>query len=172
MGAMAGVAAALVVIAGLTVVLVHTAGRSASTTSATSFGNRAASPAAAAGTTVASSPTTVPGDLGDLGDLGDQSDPVVVAGLVRSAIQSPRPAFGAATSSGPSRAAPTLPPACLATARSAAGLPADGSGAGLYQARLRWRGQAAEVVAFPQPGGLSGVIVRTEDCSVLVVLPL
>jgi hypothetical protein len=115
-------------------------------------------------------------------DLGAQSDPAVVAGLVRARIGTLAAAPGARLS-GPQPGgaaaapqAPAVPPselACASEAAQAVGVPAT-SPLRLV-AGLLWRGQPAVVFVFDRPGtagGLAGVIIHQPDCATLVALPL
>jgi hypothetical protein len=117
-------------------------------------------------------------------DLGAQSDPAVVAGLVRARITSGPYQPGAAVNgpranaggTGPSPQASPVAPTDLTCAPEAAQAVGVAATSPLrLVAGLQWRGQAAVVFVFDRPGsagGLAGVIVRRSDCAALVTLPL
>ena len=117
-------------------------------------------------------------------DLGAQSDPAVVAGLVRARISAGLDQPGAAANgqmanaggAGPSSQASALPPADLACAPEGAQAVGVAATSPLrLVAGLQWRGQPAVVFVFDRPGTtgrLAGVIVRRSDCTALVTLPL
>jgi hypothetical protein len=175
----AGIAAAFVIFGGAVALLdrpTHTSSTATLAPAQTNTGR------ATAGLSSPSIPTVTLS-----GDLGNQSDPAVVAQRLAAALQVPAQIAGSpadsarGTGSGTapgttnSFAAPVAPKLaatpCVAEGRAAVGLAGDESGVVSYSATLRWRGEAAVTVAFSRIGRLSGVIMRTADCSVLVVLP-
>jgi len=174
-----GIAAALIVVAGI--------GALARGTS-----KETATRATAAGPAITTTPTTATGPSPGTvvgGNLGDQSNPSAVAGLVIGALSAASPtathqsANGSATgippgAPSPGAAAPAAseaPRSCVTQAQAALGLAAArGAGAGgvRYQATVEWQGQTpAVVVVFSPPGGLQGAVMRAADCSLLAVLP-
>ena len=133
-------------------------------------------PEAAAGSAAGSAGAALAGP-----DLGAQSDPAVVAGLVRARIGGAGVAPGArangpqagGTAASPAPAVPPSELACAPEAAQAAGVSAT-SPLRLV-ASLVWRGQPALAFVFDRPGtsgGLAGVIVHQPDCAALVTLPL
>jgi hypothetical protein len=169
MTAVAGVAAALVVVGGLAVALRGTR-HPVSTTSA-GPPSAAAAPSNGPSTTVAAANQEPPTSLSR--DLGDQSDPATVARLVEGALSSRQAAAPINPASGQDSGAVSGALSCVSRAQTAAGLGAVADPTVAFTARLRWRGQPATAVVFDRPtGGLAGVVMTTADCSLLAVLPL
>ena len=163
----AGVAAAVLIVAGVAALLGRSSRSESRTTSALAPQATAAGPSF---NSPASSPAVTPP-----GDLGNQSDAAAVAALVRAAVPpGAARSFSPTAANGAGASITGAPPAvvCQGRALAASGLAGDSSAALRYQARLVWRGQPAAVVVFARSGGLTGVIVRIADCSVLARLPL
>ena len=64
------------------------------------------------------------------------------------------------------------PPACASAAATGAGLPSDSRA--LVAADVRWKGQDAQALVFPdstRTNGQTAVVVTPTDCAVLTSIP-
>jgi hypothetical protein len=165
----AGIAAAVVIVGLLGIVLSRSSRHTSAATSAPTVAARAATKGASTTGVPITTVTIAPAARAASGNLGNQTDPAVVAQIVRGALQAPAPAAGASPAASASAVPATSP--CVAEARRAVGVPAGASAVARYTAVLVWRGVPAVVVVFSPSGGLAGVIMKTAGCSVLAVLP-
>ncbi|HEX2849581.1 MAG TPA: hypothetical protein VHN98_03475, partial [Acidimicrobiales bacterium] len=182
-------AAALVVLVGASVLLRSLGPNGTTTANMKSSGGAAVASGGATGANDAATAAHAPVVL--QGDLGEQSDPVALGALLSSTTfaaattAAPRASSGHTATTEAGGASPTSTPATVGGAEVAGGASAQcvdaamrSGGADiaepLFAARLRWRGEDAEVVVFrlaaPSAGGTrQAMVMARSGCALLAV---
>jgi hypothetical protein len=191
LGAAAAVAAAVVLVGGLTIGLTRGGKSSRTVASRSASAPSRPEPAEAAGPGVSGELNAGGGPTAAIGrDLGDQSDPKELAALITARLAGGPDAANDSGAALPRTATPPPgppapntpgvpssgePSACLPSAAGAAGLPNMPLSAIRLIAPLRWRGQPALAFVFERQRpatGRIGLVVGTSGCTILSRLPM